>query len=168
MRIPSPTIRQRADFSSINEMPDLPATGMPRGLTRAGRRTPSGNLARMACGDLPGPGTIARHGCGVAVAAPIGVLRGAFKIAMIPLKTVLGAVVGCIGGAGGGVALAANYSDSATPGCLPVTAGVTLGCIGGTVAGIAAGSVGELLDVPRVAFGEESLARETYRSISDS
>ena len=115
MRIPSPTIRQRADFSSINEMPDLPATGMPRGLTRAGRRTPSGNLARMACGDLPGPGTIARHGCGVAVAAPIGVLRGAFKIAMIPLKTVLGAVVGCIGGAGGGVALAANYSDSATP-----------------------------------------------------
>ena len=76
-----------------------------------------------------------RQGAAAAVAGPVGIIRGAVNIALIPLTTAFETVAGCFtgAGAGGAGAVMAVDSNSVAVSCLAGTAGAVGGGIAGSV-----------------------------------
>lgn len=176
-------IQSRTDFSSLAEISDTAASANPysnavafadhslHGLPRPGGDRGGRLLYTLAAsGDCPSPGTVLRHGAAAAVAGPVGVIRGAVNVALIPFTTALATVAGCFAGAGaaGTGAVMAVDSNSVAVNCLAGTAGAVGGGIAGATVGAVSGSLGELINTPNVAFGDESLSRDVYRAISGS
>jgi hypothetical protein len=77
---------------------------------------------------------------------------------MIPVKVAVFAPVGCV--------TAGAASCVSPPECVPgPVAGVANGLMTGAAV-VAFAPVSELMDTPRVAFGEESILRNVYRAIA--